>query len=682
MKSRNRGGNGAGRRLATETGPERGRRSGPFRIVRENPSLVRLIGAFAAVNVAEWGYVTAFSVDAFRHDGTLGVGLVGLRLFLAAASSFLSTSLVDRFRPGRILVAVATVRAVFLAISATLVALGVPFDLLFALLAVDAIASGPYRPAQSAVIAGVSRSPRELVAAAAGTSTVKTLSQAIGAVAGGVLLAIATPVVAFSAAGGIFLLAAAIVLPYWVGGSNRMERRRSRGVWRLIRETAMVVNNPNVGTILVVSGLRTFVRGMWVAIAVIASLRLLHAGSAGVGLLMLAGGVGSLIAAPLSGRLITRNRIGTPAAIALVGCGAPLALIAGIPVFDMALALIGAWGIGMAVADVATSSLLNRLLETPALPRVTSAIEATKLGLEGLGAFLAPLLTEVIGVRGALLVAAFPLPCVVATRWRTLHRVDSSAGERSQLLEVLHQVPSLELLDMASLDSLIGRLTPMYVPATGVDVVRQHDRGDRFYVVEFGEADVLVDGFVVGRVGPGGSFGERALLRDVARTATVRSRGTMQLLVLPRADFLEALTGQEDGSIEWDYSGSPAVTAGWDRQARVRMLSNLNLFSHLDHQTLDTLARGSEVQHWADGELIIRQGDEAAHFYVLLQGRAAVCIDGEQVNELRGGDQFGEIALMHGVPRSADVAALGPVVTLSLGRESFLPAIRERFLAG
>src|ERR1039458_5327562 len=97
-----------------------------------------------------------------------------------------------------------------------------------------------------------------------------------------------------------------------------------------------VVREPHVGGLLVASGLRTFVRGMWIALAVIAALRLLHAGSAGVGLLMMAAGVGSLAAVPLSAMLIDRSRLGTPAALALIACGIPLGIIAGVPGLNVA----------------------------------------------------------------------------------------------------------------------------------------------------------------------------------------------------------------------------------------------------------------------------------------------------------------------------------------------------------
>ena len=387
-----------------------------------------------------------------------------------------------------------------------------------------------------------------------------------------------------------------------------------------------------------------------------------------------------MAAVPLSGRLIDRSRLGTPAALALISCGIPLALIAWFPDFDVAMALVAAWGIGMAVADVATLSLLYRLLDIPLLPRVTALIESSKLALEGLGGLLAPVLVSTIGIRGALLAAASPLPVVVVTRWRMLHRLDASAGERTHVLTLLHGVPCLEPLDMASLGYLATAVENLSVPA-GTDIVRQGDPGDRFYVVKEGAADVLVDGFFVGTVGQGANFGERALLRDVVRTATVRSREPMQLLTLSREAFLTALIGQAPPGPIFD-ARSRSGAAEWHGREGAELLARLNLFSHLDSSTLRQLAERATVDQWPEGAAIIRQGEEGDRFFVMLEGNAAVSVNGEVVGEVHPGEQFGEIALLHGVRRTAGVTASTPVTTMSLRRDDFASAVRSRVLLG
>lgn len=414
---------------------------------------------------------------------------------------------------------------------------------------------------------------------------------------------------------------------------------------------------------------------MWVAIAVIASIRLLKAGTAGVGLLMLAAGIGSLAAVPLSSGLIQRTRLGAPAAVALVTSGVALGVIAAVPRLDIAFVLIVAWGIAMAVADVTTLSLLYRVLDVPLLPRVTTLIESSKLGLEGVGGLLAPILVSSFNVRTALIVAAIPLPLATIIGWPLLRRLDTSAGERTHVLTLLHGVPCLEPLDMASLGLLATAVVTEHVGA-GVDVVRQGQHGDAFYVVKEGGADVLVDGYVIGAISQGGSFGERALLRNVPRTATVRSREPMELLTLSRENFLSGITGQDVASL------SDPGRRSWIDSDPADVLANLSVFSNIDVSTLRRVAQRTAFEDWPAGSTLVRQGDEGDRFFVVLQGTASVFVDGKEVSEVQPGDQLGEIALLHGVPRTATVVATAPMRTLSLHRDDFAQALRSQVLLG
>jgi len=643
-----------------------------------NRPLTQLVVAFAFVSTAEWAYVTALSVHALREDGTIAVGFVGLRFFVGAISSLIDAPswLV---RGGRNALAwISTARALGLLASSVLVAVGTPLALLLVLLALDSAASGQYRPAQSRIVRFLARSPQELVASATGTSTVKTLSQALGGVAGGTLLAVTTPAVVFAGAAGLFVVAALLnfrvktarMVPEEVVPPVKAGPMLARFAGT-VADAAQLTRRSHLGGILLLSGLRTFVRGMWLAVAVIASIRLLHAGSTGVGLLMLAAGVGSLIAAPLSSLLIRRARVGTPAVVALVACGLPLAVVAGVPVFNLAMAVVVAWGAGMALADITTTSIVYRLVETPMAPRVTGVIESTKLALEGLGGFLAPVLVLLIGVRGALWVAAVPLPLVAVAGWRMLHRMDATAGERAQLLELVHGVHWLHSLDVPSLENLVGRLAPVFVPTAGTDVVRQGDEGDLFYIVVSGRADVLLNGYVVGAVSRGDSFGERALLRDVPRMATVRSLSPMRLLALSRENFLAAvaLAGPDDAPNAPAFSAPDA--RAWTRARLVDCLSRVSLLSHVGTTELGQLADEGVPEEWPAGAFIVKRGDQGDCFYLLLQGQAVVIANGQEA-ELRPGDSFGEIAALHGVLRQADVMAATPALTLSLHRDDFM----------
>jgi len=199
--------------------------------------------------------------------------------------------------------------------------------------------------------------------------------------------------------------------------------------------------------------------------------------------------------------------------------------------------------------------------------------------------------------------------------------------------------------------------------------------GDRFFMVTSGTADVLLDGYRVGSVRAGGYFGEKALLRAVPRTATVKACDPMSLLALSRADFLAALTGRADAGKAVFSSPGQAGATDWTRRHRVNALGGVSLFSHLDGRALRELAGRSVLDHWPAGARILRQGEDGDRFFLVLDGRAVVSVGAEKKAELHPGDQFGEVALLYGVPRLADVTASSPLVTLSLARDDFVSAV-------
>lgn len=91
------------------------------------------------------------------------------------------------------------------------------------------------------------------------------------------------------------------------------------------------------------------------------------------------------------------------------------------------------------------------------------------------------------------------------------------------------------------LSSLATKFVPRSV-AAGTDVVRYGEQGTEFYLVAKGKVEVLSpEGKQLVTLGDGDHFGEIALLRNVPRTATVRTLVDTLLLVLSREVFLQAL---------------------------------------------------------------------------------------------------------------------------------------------
>jgi hypothetical protein len=173
---------------------------------------------------------------------------------------------------------------------------------------------------------------------------------------------------------------------------------------------------------------------------------------------------------------------------------------------------------------------------------VFGVLESLLLVTPALGAVVAPLLLNWLGTRGALIVAGALLPLLIVPAWPALTAIDRAARVPVERLSLLRSTPIFAPLPESTLEQVASSLDEVRVPA-GHQVVRQGDTGDRFYLVEQGTLDVSVDGRPGQQLGPGDSFGEIALLRDVPRTATVTARSDAALYALERNEFLSAVTG-------------------------------------------------------------------------------------------------------------------------------------------
>ncbi len=626
-----------------------------------NRALQRLLGAFSALNLAEWAFVTALSIYAYRVGGALAVGFVGFRFLPGALSSALVAPLVDD-RPG-VLPWIASVRVVLLGAGAAFVFARLDLAVVLLITSIDAAVAAPYRPAQARLLPTLARAPAEISAGAAGVSMVKTLGQAAGAFLGGVGAALFAPQSVM--AGSAVVMAVAALL---TSGLDRRPtaRARARGALKAgVAAIPKVLRHKEVAPLVIASGLRTLLRGLWTAMVVIVALKLFRIGDSGVGILNGAAGVGAVIALPITASLIGRSGLAGPCAIAFVGIGVTLSLVGALPSGVLVVVVVGAWGLSMAIADSTSLALLHRLLDAPTVSRTVGVMESLKLGSEGLGALLAPALVALFGIRPALILAGVPLPLTIASSLPRLHSADLAAAGRGLVVSLLHGVHVLHSLDMASLEDVAARARRIEV-AAGIEVVRHGEPGDDFYVIAEGEAEVLLSGFRVARLTPGAGFGERALLRSTTRAATVRALTPLTLYAVDRISFLCAATGQPRDAAEGIDAAIEQLGAGHATRRLSEVLAAVPLLRELDEMGLDRLVDAATVEDWEPGAVVVREGDSGSHMFVILSGRARTTVNGEHVGDLLPGDAFGEIAVIHRVPRTATVAASGPLRTCRL----------------
>ena len=100
------------------------------------------------------------------------------------------------------------------------------------------------------------------------------------------------------------------------------------------------------------------------------------------------------------------------------------------------------------------------------------------------------------------------------------------------------------------------------------------------------------------------------------------------------------------------------------------VVAKVPLFGALNASQIAELATLLRPRITIPDEVITRKGDVADAMYFIASGRVEVQLDSETV-ELKGGDFFGEIALVEQTPRTADVVALTSCQLLALRAGDF-----------
>jgi len=107
------------------------------------------------------------------------------------------------------------------------------------------------------------------------------------------------------------------------------------------------------------------------------------------------------------------------------------------------------------------------------------------------------------------------------------------------------------------------------------------------------------------------------------------------------------------------------------------LLATIPLFSGLSRRELSTIAAASRVRQVARYTKLVSQGDAGDSCFLLLDGTVEVRHDGQVVAELTGGAVFGELALLDGGERLADVIMTSIGEVLEVSRAGFDALMRE-----
>ena len=201
----------------------------------------------------------------------------------------------------------------------------------------------------------------------------------------------------------------------------------------------------------------------------------------------------------------------------------------------------------------------------------------------------------------------------------------------------------------------------------GEVVIKQGDGGNELFFVDSGklECSKVFSGENTAKVlkiyEPGESFGELALLYNTPRAASIKALTDCVCWVLDRECFNNIV---RDAAIR-------------KRDQYDLFLSRVGLLKTMDPYERSQLSDCLKSVSYAKGEFVIRETEWGDYFYIIEEGTAEATkvlkpgCPPEKVKDYVVGDYFGELALIKGEPRAANIVATSSLKCASLDRRSF-----------
>ena len=244
--------------------------------------------------------------------------------------------------------------------------------------------------------------------------------------------------------------------------------------------------------------------------------------------------------------------------------------------------------------------------------------------------------------------------------------IEKTSDQRGRILDKIGKAFMFSGLDPGEKEVVVKAMEErIFEP--GQNVITQGEDGSELFVVDSGVLDctkVFEKGGqprFLKEYHSGESFGELALLYNAPRAATITPKTKSILWVLDRSCFNNIV---KDSAMR-------------RRERYEEFLKNVPILGDMDPYERGQLADALKPAVFEAGDYVIHEGEMGDVFYIIEEGQAKatkVLRPGQPPDEVKAynaGDYFGELALLRGEPRAANVIAASVLKCVSLDRQSF-----------
>jgi len=522
-----------------------------YRRALRNRDFRLLTGALTQSAMGDWAYNVALIVYVYNQTHSAAWVSAGTlcRMVPAFFASPYGGVIAERFERIHVMISADLIRIATMIGLTVIAATHTAAWVALLVAAVNTVIGTAYNPATNAMVPQL-LGEEDLAAGNALLETINNVAIIAGPAVGAIVLALGSPAVVMGIDSVTFLVSALLLsrvsarsVPSDVTADGGPFRQMAVGVRAIVgSSTAVLLTSFTIVT--------TALYGVDTVLFLFVSKDKLGTGP-NYGYLLVALGVGGVIAAFFVNRLAALPRLSLVLSAGMIGYAAPTALLVVVHSPGVAFGIEIVRGVATLVVDVLAMTALQRSLAPDMISRVFGVFWALVLGGLALGAFVTPFLLNATGIDATLLLTALVVPAAVVLVYPKLASLDRlnavTAEDLAPRVRVFQRLDIFAAASQPVLERLAKSATEL-VLEPGTTVLRQGEPADALYVLTEGKVEVTgrrergrKDHHIRYMSGPS-YIGEIGLLQGIPRTATVTAIEPCRLWRIDGDAFLEALT--------------------------------------------------------------------------------------------------------------------------------------------